>query len=105
MCLAHTSGFPNWRWFEPDKQLRVKFEPGSRYSYSGEGMAYLRVVLENRRAGVRKSWYRIMIFKYLQYPKTSSIVTSRTSPKDFRNSRSRCCLLPSSRKVKFRPLT
>ncbi|MDX1666802.1 MAG: serine hydrolase domain-containing protein, partial [Saprospiraceae bacterium] len=31
MCLSHTSGFPNWRWFEHDQQLRVKFEPGSRY--------------------------------------------------------------------------
>lgn len=46
MCLSHTSGFPNWRWFEPDKKLRVKFEPGSRYFYSGEGMTYLQVVIE-----------------------------------------------------------
>lgn len=46
MCLAHTSGFPNWRFFEPDKKLRVKQEPGSRYMYSGEGMVYLQVVLE-----------------------------------------------------------
>ncbi len=46
MCLSHTSGFPNWRWFEPDQTLRVKFEPGSRYSYSGEGLVYLQVVLE-----------------------------------------------------------
>jgi CubicO group peptidase (beta-lactamase class C family) len=46
MCLAHTSGFPNWRWFEKDEKLRVKFAPGSRYSYSGEGLVYLQVVLE-----------------------------------------------------------
>ena len=46
MCLNHTTGFPNWRWFEPDRKLRVKFEPGSRYSYSGEGFVYLQVVLE-----------------------------------------------------------
>lgn len=46
MCLSHTSGFPNWRWFEPDYQLRVKFEPGTRYLYSGEGLTYLQVVLE-----------------------------------------------------------
>ena len=46
MCLAHTSGFPNWRWFEPDKQLRVKNIPGYTYSYSGEGFVYLQVVLE-----------------------------------------------------------
>lgn len=46
MCLSHTTGFPNWRWFEPDQKLRVTFEPGSKYSYSGEGFVYLQVVLE-----------------------------------------------------------
>ena len=47
MCLDHTSGFPNWRWDEPDQKLRVKSIPGSRYSYSGEGLVYLQVVLEH----------------------------------------------------------
>jgi serine-type D-Ala-D-Ala carboxypeptidase/endopeptidase len=46
MCLSHTSGFPNWRWDEPDSKLRVKFAPGTRYGYSGEGLVYLQVVLE-----------------------------------------------------------
>jgi len=46
MCLDHTSGFPNWRWYEPDQKLRVDFEPGSGYSYSGEGLCYLQFVLE-----------------------------------------------------------
>ncbi|MEJ7739586.1 MAG: serine hydrolase domain-containing protein [Chitinophagaceae bacterium] len=46
MCLDHTSGFPNWRSDEEDEKLRVKLKPGSRYSYSGEGMVYLQVVLE-----------------------------------------------------------
>lgn len=46
MCLSHTSGLPNWRWFEADKKLRVKFEPGEKYLYSGEGMVYLQVVIE-----------------------------------------------------------
>ena len=45
MCLDHTSGFPNWRWYEPDQKLRVNFTPGSKYSYSGEGLVYLQVVL------------------------------------------------------------
>ena len=47
MCLDHTTGFPNWRWDEPDQKLRVKAIPGSRYSYSGEGLVYLQVVLEH----------------------------------------------------------
>ena len=46
MCLSHTAGFPNWRWDESDQKLRVKFAPGSRYGYSGEGLVYLQVVLE-----------------------------------------------------------
>ena len=46
MCLSHTTGFPNWRWDEPDGKLRLKGTPGLRYSYSGEGLVYLQVVLE-----------------------------------------------------------
>ncbi|HEX2535747.1 MAG TPA: serine hydrolase domain-containing protein, partial [Chitinophagaceae bacterium] len=47
MCLSHTTGFPNWRSVEPDGKLRLKFPPGDRYLYSGEGMVYLQVVLEH----------------------------------------------------------
>lgn len=47
MCLDHTTGFPNWRWFEEDQKLRVKFKPGTRYQYSGEGLVYLQVILEH----------------------------------------------------------
>lgn len=46
MCLTHTTGFPNWRWFEADKKLKIQFEPGTRYSYSGEGLYLLQFVIE-----------------------------------------------------------
>jgi serine-type D-Ala-D-Ala carboxypeptidase/endopeptidase len=46
MCLSHTSGLPNWRWIEDDGKLKIKFEPGTRYSYSGEGMFLLQMVIE-----------------------------------------------------------
>jgi CubicO group peptidase (beta-lactamase class C family) len=46
MCLSHTTGLPNWRWLEEDKKLKIKFSPGSRYSYSGEGMFLLQFVIE-----------------------------------------------------------
>jgi len=45
-CLSHSTGFPNWRWYEPDQKLHVHFEPGSQYSYSGEGLCYLQFVIE-----------------------------------------------------------
>lgn len=46
MSLSHSTGMPNWRWFEPDHKLRIHFEPGERYSYSGEGMVFLQIVLQ-----------------------------------------------------------
>lgn len=46
MCLTHTTGFPNWRWFEDDKKLKIMFDPGTRYSYSGEGLYLLQFVIE-----------------------------------------------------------
>ena len=45
-CLSHSTGFANWRWFEPDQKLHIHFEPGSQYSYSGEGLGYLQFVIE-----------------------------------------------------------
>jgi CubicO group peptidase (beta-lactamase class C family) len=46
MCLDHTTGFPNSRDFEPDKKLKIKYEPGTHYSYSGEGLVLLQFVIE-----------------------------------------------------------
>lgn len=46
MCLNHTTGFPNWRWFEADKKIKIKFNPGTRFSYSGEGFYLLQFVIE-----------------------------------------------------------
>ena len=45
MCLDHTTGFPNWRELNNGK-LDIAFAPGSRYSYSGEGIMLLQLVVE-----------------------------------------------------------
>ncbi|MGS2764109.1 serine hydrolase domain-containing protein [Sinomicrobium sp. M5D2P9] len=47
MVLSHRSGFPNWRENEEDKKLKIKFEPGTDYEYSGEGYQYLAMVLKH----------------------------------------------------------
>jgi CubicO group peptidase (beta-lactamase class C family) len=47
--LTHSTGFANFWWSEPDQKLRIHFDPGSRYSYSGEGMILLQFVIENGR--------------------------------------------------------
>jgi len=46
MLLDHTAGLPNWRWFEDDKKLKIHFEPGSKFAYSGEGIYLLQFVVE-----------------------------------------------------------
>lgn len=46
MLLDHTSGFPNWRRFTHDNKLRIYFTPGSRFAYSGEGIALAQMVVE-----------------------------------------------------------
>ncbi|HEY8880012.1 MAG TPA: serine hydrolase domain-containing protein [Roseateles sp.] len=46
MLLTHSGGFANFAFLEPDGKLRIHFEPGSRYAYSGEGMILLQFVLE-----------------------------------------------------------
>jgi CubicO group peptidase (beta-lactamase class C family) len=45
MVLSHTSGFPNWRFFNKDNKLDIKFTPGTQYLYSGEGFEYLANVV------------------------------------------------------------
>jgi CubicO group peptidase (beta-lactamase class C family) len=46
MLLSHTAGFANWRWFEDDRKLKIHFEPGTRFAYSGEGIDLLQLVVE-----------------------------------------------------------
>ena len=45
MVLSHTSGFPNWRFFNDDNKLDIKFSPGTNFGYSGEGYEYLAEVM------------------------------------------------------------
>ncbi len=44
--LTHSSGFPNWREFDHSKVLQIHFNPGEKWSYSGEGVVYLSKVVE-----------------------------------------------------------
>jgi CubicO group peptidase (beta-lactamase class C family) len=48
MALSHTTGLPNWRPGEEEREgpLPLLFEPGTRFGYSGEGVFYLQRVVE-----------------------------------------------------------
>jgi CubicO group peptidase (beta-lactamase class C family) len=62
LILSHQTGFPNWR----KKKLDFKFEPGSKYQYSGEGFEYLRFALEHKFKKTLIELANELIFKPLQ---------------------------------------
>ena len=77
MLLSHTSGFPNWRAFEDDRKLRIHFEPGSKYAYSGEGIDLLQLVVETV---TKRSLAELMqddVFKPLGMTRTSMVWEDR----------------------------
>jgi CubicO group peptidase (beta-lactamase class C family) len=49
MCLTHSTGFSNFWFIEPDQKLHIHFEPGTHFSYSGEGLILLQFVVEHGR--------------------------------------------------------
>lgn len=46
MILCHASGLPNWRE-QTEGKLKILFEPGTKFGYSGEGYQYLKDVLKH----------------------------------------------------------
>ena len=53
MLLSHTAGFANFRFFtrdgryDPNGELAIEFQPGSRFAYSGEGINLMQFVIDN----------------------------------------------------------
>lgn len=46
ILLTHSAGFSNFGFMEPDGRLKIHFDPGARYAYSGDGLILLQFVLE-----------------------------------------------------------
>jgi len=77
MCLDHTTGFPNWRWFEADKKIKIKSDPGSRYGYSGEGIYLLQFVIEQITGKDYETICRERVFIPFQMTNTSMVWQKR----------------------------
>jgi CubicO group peptidase (beta-lactamase class C family) len=77
MLLSHTSGFPNWRAFEEDRKLKIHFEPGSRYAYSGEGIDLLQLVVETITKKQLGELMQERVFQPLGMTRTSMVWQDR----------------------------
>lgn len=73
MLLNHASGFANFGFLELDGKLRFHFDPGSRYSYSGDGFMLLQFVLERGLGLDVEKEMQARVYRPLGMPDTSLI--------------------------------
>ena len=72
MILSHSTGFPNLRLLT-DNKLIFMFSPGERYSYSGEGINLLQMVIEEVTGRRLEELSREKIFEPLIMTRSSYI--------------------------------
>jgi len=83
MCLSHTTGFQNWRWIprpnDGDNRgtLKIYFDPGTQYFYSGEGIMLLQYVIEHITGKGLEQLANELVFEPLQMHNTSYIWQER----------------------------
>jgi CubicO group peptidase (beta-lactamase class C family) len=75
MILAHTSGMPNWRKGGEERggPLPLYFKPGTKFSYSGEGIFYLQRVVEHITQEPLESYAKRSMFDPLGLTSTSYV--------------------------------
>ena len=73
--LTQSTGFANFWFLEPDHKLQIHFDPGTRYSYSGEGYVLLQFAIEHGRQsqglGIDVGDLTNDVFNKLNMPRTS----------------------------------
>ena len=84
ILLSHTSGFPNWRAFDDDRKLRIHFDPGSRYAYSGEGIDLAQLVVETATGKSVSTLMEEDLYRPLHMTRTSMVWEPRFES-DFAN--------------------
>ncbi len=71
MVLSHSSGFPNFR--PPGESLSIGFEPGTFFTYSGEGFLFLQKALERIAFKSLEELAWVYVFDPLEMTSTSFV--------------------------------
>ncbi len=84
MILSHSSGLPNWR----RGKLTLQFDPGKKFSYSGEGFVYLGKAIENHLKKEIEQVIQELVFDPLKMSNSSFVwqerfETNYAPPHDF----------------------
>jgi CubicO group peptidase (beta-lactamase class C family) len=77
MLLDHTSGFANLRVQEPGRKTQIHFEPGTRYTYSGQGLQLLQLVVETVTRRPVEDLMRERVFGPFGMSRTSMVWQAR----------------------------
>jgi len=83
MILTHTSGLPNWRKGGEEREgpLPIYFKPGTKFSYSGEGIYYLQRVVERITREPLAAYAKRNLFDKLGLASTSFVWTAALGPR------------------------
>ncbi|HJS74537.1 MAG TPA: serine hydrolase domain-containing protein, partial [Vicinamibacteria bacterium] len=76
LVLSHATGFPNWRkgrWTDAPGPLRIEFDPGARFGYSGEGFEYLKDAVERVTGEPVESFLQERVLKPLGMRESSFV--------------------------------
>lgn len=82
MVLSHTTGFPNWRTngWEKGGPLPLLSEPGTRFTYSGEGFLYLQRAVEHITGIPIRPYLQQTFLDPLQMTNSSLVWLDRLAP-------------------------
>jgi len=73
MLLSHTSGLLNFAYLEPDKKLHLHFAPGTKFSYSGEGINLVQFLIEQKKQKPLDQLMQEALFTPLEMKRTGLI--------------------------------
>lgn len=79
--LSHNAGFANFAALEPDGKLRIHFDPGTRFAYSGEGINLLQFVIEEKTGRTLTELEDERLFQPLGMKNTSLVWQDRFAEK------------------------